>query len=337
MRWLKRLLWMVVIIAGVWSGVWYAASLLLNHQLTRVLAHLREDGTTIACADQTVGGYPFRIGPRCANVRAVQSRRASAEISLDGLVADASLLDPGTFHATLTSPMTIGIGARRFTGQWNGLNFTTDFTLGGGFELLKLTAKTLELGDGNGVIKAASVDAQIFPVSVNAVPMDIQTLVRLTNFSVSGLPIADFPPIDLTTRVSLAKSYVPLVNRRTPFEVWARNGFDLTIDQLQLETQNDRGEDGLLHISGLLRVDMDGLVSGTLQIAIANPQALQDWAGALPPQAAQGMGVVTQAVSGMGKLAEVAGRDARSIEVRLDQGAIKLGFITLGQVPPLRF
>ncbi|MEM1040384.1 MAG: DUF2125 domain-containing protein [Pseudomonadota bacterium] len=337
MRWLKRVLWLVAIIAVVWSGVWYAASLLLNNQITRMLADLRDEGTTIECADQTVGGFPFRIGPRCADVRAVQSRPASGEVSLNGLVAEASLLDPGTFHATLDSPLAIGFGSGQLTGRWDGLNVTTDFTLDGGFELLKLTAKSMEFGDGNGAIKAALVDAQMFPVSVNAVPTDIQTQIHLVRFSFAGLPVATPKPVDLKTRIRLAKSYQPLVSRRVPFDVWVRSGFDLTIDQLQLETPNDQNANGLLHISGPVQVDPNGLLSGTLRIAIANPQALQDWADVLPVQAAQGLGVLTQAVSGMGKPTQINGRQARSVEIILERGAIKLGFITLGQIPPLRF
>ena len=55
----------VVLLAAGLSGAWYYLANQLDTRVARVIEDARARGTAIDCANQTVFGYPFRLGLRC--------------------------------------------------------------------------------------------------------------------------------------------------------------------------------------------------------------------------------------------------------------------------------
>ncbi|MEO1398843.1 MAG: DUF2125 domain-containing protein [Pseudomonadota bacterium] len=296
-------------------------------------------GTDIRCDAQTVGGFPFRIGPRCQQVNADQAGPAGnvrTSVRTGSLTAEALLLDPGTVTVGMTSPISMDVAGQQIAAQWSDLEFTGNMNFNGGFDALLLNGSgiafaqgqtTFAIGDLNGTLKPTPGTADMPDAK------DVQATLQVKKASGSAPGVGTVPQLDLGAIITLHRSYKPLVDQRLSFSAFARKGFDFTIDELQLLTIGE----GMLHLSGPVQVNPDGQMSGTLQIAIANPEALKGWTTDLPQEATQAIGILVQAVAGMGAARTVGGRTASSIEVTLDRGAVKLGFITMAQLPPLRF
>ena len=117
-----------------------------------------------------------------------------------------------------------------------------------------------------------------------------------------------------------------------PLRSVIRDGAEFEIRNLSLSLPDG----GRLAFAGPLSVGEDGLLSGQIDVGVAEPEAVARWAGAINPQLAQQVGMVTQAVAGMGKSANFGGSELRSITLTIDRGVVRLGFIQLPDpIPPL--
>lgn len=73
-------LWTIVVVVILWTGVWFGARWWLGNTIHTSIADLSAtNGTTVACASETIGGWPFQLTVNCS----------------DGLVVD--LPDGGKF------------------------------------------------------------------------------------------------------------------------------------------------------------------------------------------------------------------------------------------------
>ncbi|MEL6947316.1 MAG: DUF2125 domain-containing protein [Pseudomonadota bacterium] len=332
MRWIKRLCIFAAILAVLWSGLWYAASTVLNQQITAGLKRMEQQGTTLMCNNQSVGGFPFQIGPRCDAISAHIDGGARDVITGGAVNANALLLNPGAFAANLTAPVTLQVAGRTTAARWDSLEINGKITFDGGFDELTMRGDQVSL---NSPAVQTTVQRLALRLAPNAEPdpkahlelsMDSKAL-ALTSAVVA------INPIDVKIDARLLQSYQALIIAKQPWPIFARDGFQTQLENLTLRT----ADNGMLDVSGPLSVDDAGLISGTLQIAIANPTALVDWANTLPRGVQRVIAALTQSVTSLGKAQTIDGLKSKTIEVTVTRGVVKLGFFTLATLPPLRF
>ena len=155
----------------------------------------------------------------------------------------------------------------------------------------------------------------------------------LTLFSFSAdLPRLAIPDASLEIDGTLVDGYEALIVRRRPFRQVMKDGAVFEIRNLALVMPDG----GRLAFSGPVEIDSDGLVSGQINVGVNNPESVAEWAGKINHRLKQQVGMITQAVAGMGKAASFGGQELRSITLTIKRGQVSLGFIQLPErIPPL--
>jgi hypothetical protein len=96
----------VVVLGAIWSAFWYYASNKAEATVTAWRAREAESGRVYGCANESFGGYPFRIEVECAGP-AVDDRNMAMSIRARHLAAVAQVWDPTLVIAEIASPVTV--------------------------------------------------------------------------------------------------------------------------------------------------------------------------------------------------------------------------------------
>ena len=84
-------------------------------------------------------------------------------------------------------------------------------------------------------------------------------------------------------------------------------------------------EDTGATVTGPVSVDEDGLIDAELEVTLRNPRALAPILGDLMPEARRELELGFAAM----------GDASTTLPLRIDKGRVRLGFLSLGRIPPL--
>jgi hypothetical protein len=122
-----------------------------------------------------------------------------------------------------------------------------------------------------------------------------------------------------------------------PPEAVMRGAFDprrsgLSIPQLtiRLETAS-----ALIQVSGPVRFDAGGMMSGRLEVHVVGAQDLPAYFSSLPAAAQPAANTFVGGVIALGTPATLEGRDAKVLVLRIDGGVVRMGPVALARIPPL--
>jgi hypothetical protein len=106
-----------------------------------------------------------------------------------------------------------------------------------------------------------------------------------------------------------------------------------TLDVVQLRIEVDGGQIGF---KGPLTIAPGGMLSGRVQIGTIGQNALINWAQSLGPEAAQIITLIARGSSSAAKKAQFGPETMPVMTMVIDRGVMRIGFITLGRIPPLQ-
>jgi hypothetical protein len=96
----------VLVLAAVWSGVWYYASVTAQTMIDGWRTREAERGHVFGCSSQTIGGYPFRIEVGCSDPSAEwRSNGAPVALRAKHFIGVAQVYDPTLVIAEFTGPL----------------------------------------------------------------------------------------------------------------------------------------------------------------------------------------------------------------------------------------
>ena len=127
--------------------------------------------------------------------------------------------------------------------------------------------------------------------------------------------------------------YRDLVDRRLPIKTVLSDGANVRLANLVLSLEGG----GKLGFSGPIRLSEDGLISGKVRMGISEPKSIGAWASRIDPNFQQAVAALAQATAGMGKPSKIGGNEMKTISVDIKRGEVRLGFIKLGKIPPVKF
>jgi hypothetical protein len=106
--WIALPLILVLLLGAVWTGVWFYAAREAETRMEAWRAQQARGGRVFACGSQTVGGYPFRIEVRCTNASAeLRDAQPPLAIKLKEVLAVAQVWDPKLLIAEFTGPLAV--------------------------------------------------------------------------------------------------------------------------------------------------------------------------------------------------------------------------------------
>lgn len=329
---MKILIGILIAVLVLWCGGWFAASWWADGKIAEVIEVQRQRGVEIDCADRSMRGFPLNMGVGCDRVTI--SQPDGSQIDMGAVRTVASLTAPGEAQAEVDGPLTVQVGGTTFEANWGKLEAFADVRLDGGFDLTSFafdgfiaTRGEVSAGadTGAGFLRPQKAD--------NAESSDnLEATITLGGMTADIPGVATLPSFSIELDAMLEDGYRDLVEQRLP--VW-----EILLDGAQGEIRKAKLElpdGGKLVFGGPLQLDENGILSGTVTVGLANPEAVMAWARLVSPALEQPVSLLTQSVAGMGAEATLGGEQVRAIELTINKGEVRLGFIKLIDLPPLK-
>ncbi|MCV0429725.1 MAG: DUF2125 domain-containing protein [Roseibium sp.] len=330
-RYILLLSAIVLVIAG-WSAAWFYGRSVLAEELDGQMRTLAQNGLDISCADLTIAGYPFRYEVSCRNMRSLD--RAGTSGSLQSLNAVALIYNPRHIIFEAEAPAVVDAPLSGAAGEvsWETARASVKFSqeaLGDVDLVFQKPEAALEDTVSAGVFAAEKAEIHLRSAPDQADALD-------GFLSVDGLQLQSIPQlqdsVDFRGHVQISGGTALLAGLDLVSLVRI-NGGELPVKLVLLEASLG---DGSLGANGDLMVGGDGTLSGSINVTLANADDLLRALKPLFPPNDSSFSVVEGVINSLKSAGEGSGDSSTvSVPVVLDRGLIKIGFLTLGQIPPL--
>jgi hypothetical protein len=315
----RRFFWLgvfIVVLFGGYSLGWFWLAGRLEAEAKTAIAALNRDGVEANCVNPAARGYPFRIGLFCDSV-AFSDAAQGISLSAGSFRSAGQIYDPMRLVAELDGPVLVDSAqAGAFALDWQNLRasarLSTPLPQRLSLEGVQVKAAT---ADGAPLFAAENLQAHMRPNEQN---LDLAGSFSGLALDASLLKGRKIPPLSGQSDITVNDG-VRLLGERVK-DLRGQSG---TIRELALST----GENTGVTLAGPFSVDEAGLIDARLNITIRDPKGLSAvLAEAIPERRAQ----IEQAFSGLAMLGA-----APSLPLRINKGRATLGFIPLGEIPPL--
>jgi len=376
----RRRTWMValplilfIVVALLWSGAWYYASVTAHTTIDGWRAREASLGRFYTCGSETIGGYPFRIEVGCTEPNAEwRSNQPPVAVRVKDLNVAAQIYDPTLLNIDFTGPLLAGTPgeAPTWAAGWSnaqasvrGLPATPE-RISTVFDKLTLTRITAANTDA--VAQADHLELHGRIVAGSATPA-IEIVLRLGAASAPALHPMASEPIngEITAILSGLQDFSP--------KPWATRLRDLQAAGGHIEIRQARlqqagtiivGEGALAltprgRLDGQLRltvVGLDRLLAGLNLDRVAAQIVPQKDLDKIAPgldvnKLSQGLdrimpglggavrnnsgSIAAAGVAALGQPGQIDGKAAVILPLRFSDGAVFLGPVPLGQTPAL--
>ena len=310
---------LILCVVVLWSAGWYALMWEAERRITQSLAELAGRGFVVLCPNREIGGFPLSFEISCARLTLRDARAGTRMTSAAGAV-EASLLHPASLVVDLGSPTAFRAApsSETITMSWSDAKLAAGFGLGG-----PNSARTQIEGGGaawsGGAVAYDDLTAELAPSEGGS----------LLGFRAGNLTVETEGSRTAPTTLSLnAHLSVP------PAGLAAGLGLPAGLSAEDLRIGATSGELALT-AEGDLAVDSDGLLNGTLLVRLSGLGALPAFVATLPERAQPLANSAAGALMAFGRAMTIDGKDAREIELTIAAGELRLGYVSLGRIPPL--
>lgn len=323
-KFLGLAIFIVVAIAG-YSAVWFYLADQLESRSKFLLSDLSDSDVTADCQDLNVRGYPFRLGLFCTSVTA-GDKASKGNVTAGSFRSAAQIYQPNHIVSELDGPATFGLGKDLLAKiDWENLRSSTVFGLSGlaraSLESRQLRAtltppasqNTMQLSAGSTQFHARQNDANLdaaFNLDAAELTIDNSSIQIPTFDMAADLTLAD--------RASLMSGHSP--HGQQPWR-------DLSASLNSFSA--DLGQGAILNIAGPFSIDAAGYLTGKFSLEIRGRDAWQKLLGKTFPERAGDIANVINILAAIGQK-----QDALKLPVNVDRGAVRVGFIQIGAIPP---
>ena len=363
-RWPLILGALLLILAGLWTGLWYAAAGIAERTIAGWKVREAQAGRVYSCATQTIGGFPFAIQVQCADVGAeLKSSQPQLAVKAKDLLISAWLWQPTVLTTEVIGPLTIaepgqavGVAARwsRAQTEVRGLPTSPEKVS------IKIEAPAVDRAPGGENLFKASrleLDGRMVSGTVQDHPVIEIALKLVAAVAPSWHPAAAQPiDADVTAVLRGLTDFSPKPWPARLRELQAAGG------RIEIAHARVRQGETLAVANGALGLSPGGRLDGELRLTVANleqllpalgldrmmaqqkaPKELDSAFGALD-RIMPGLGNVARQNAGpmivasinlMGQPTELEGRRAVMLPLRFKDGAVSLGPVMIGYTPPL--
>ena len=318
----RRFFWLalaIVAVIGAYTGGWFYAARMLEAEVGSAVAGLNGNGRRASCEEPQARGFPFRLGLFCRSVM-YEDARSGVSFQARALRSAAQVYEPWRVVGELDAPGRLEApGLRALALGWESLRASVRLARPLP-ERLSVEALGVEVGlDEQGarpepLFKARSVEAHLRPAGE-----DLDVALRFGEVQPDAALTRDvaLPPLSGLADLVLAGGALP---GGMEGSLRGRSG---TIRNLTVTAAGGAG----VTVSGPVSVDEAGLVDAELQLVVREPMELARILGDLAPQARREIELALSSIAAMG--------GSPGLPLRIVKGEARLGFIPLGDVPPL--
>jgi len=317
-----RMIWLalaIVIMIAAYVAGWYYVADRVHAEVAGTVTALNRDGRRANCENAEIRGFPFRIGVFCRSVL-YEDARAGVGFRARELRSAAQIYAPQRIVAELDGPALVEFpGINAVDVDWTSLRSSVRLA--------------------NPIPDLVSIEAQDLRADLDSYPTEGESLVAVDSAEFHMRP--NGPDLDLAVRFAGLRpdrsatggNLLPAMQGLADLSIdGAARGFagnaglrgrSGTVRNLTVTFDGDEGA----QISGPFAVDADGLVDARLEITLQDPTALAATLGeAFPDLRSQ----INAAFSGLAALG-----DEPTLPLTITRGNARLGFLSLGEIPPL--
>lgn len=310
---------------AVYSVGWYFAAEYIRKQILTFMSGDNPSAVIASCEDPSLGGYPFRFRLNCSTV-SVEDHYQGISTSFGALRAAAQVYSPGHIVWEIDGPSvtrsTLGFSS---TADWSSLQSSlilrTDGVDRSSLEVRDVTATVTGAGNPGQIrVEAPHFESHVRRMERN---LDFAALIRDARVTLTGVEL-ELPPISSSIDLTLTDKAGLLDPREAPKQALYGTAGEIR------RFVADLGEGRVLTVSGPIAVGDTGLVSGRLNVEI---EGLEAWSSAVKQLYPELSDTVDDAMKVVAIL--FGGQNNGSAQVSISEGAVSLGFIPLGRLPPL--
>ncbi|GHD19991.1 DUF2125 domain-containing protein [Tianweitania populi] len=307
----------VLVVICAYIAGWYYLAGRLESSANRSLRDIRAAGGEADCVDQTVQGFPFRIGLFCNGVLYSTPAR-DVQLKAGAFRSAAQVYDPRTIVGELDGPMEAVLpGLVPLSLSWNLMHASVRLAepLPSAVSVEGRDVVVGESAGGEGLFKAENAQ-----VHMRANNSDVDLAARFTNLRLNGASDAEGAPgLNAEGNMTVFDG-VTLATSPQAIEL----GYKTEIRALTLSF----GPDASIGLSGPLSVDSSGLIDAQLTLTARQPIAIARVLTALFPEQRKEIEMASSGLTMLG--------NAPSLPLTIAKGRASIAFITLGDIPPLR-
>lgn len=358
-RWLFLPFGFLVVLAAAWCGFWYFAAGRAEEEIARWRQHEAQRGRIFACADQAISGFPFRIEVRCAAPTADIRQPQAVSFKAGNMLAAVQIYQPNLMIAEIAGPLTVAANASPIASiEWQQAQASVRGLMPPPERISAVFDKiVLTLVDGAERRPGASADhLEIHVRQAPYLPPDPPALdlgLRLAGGIVPSVPQLASVPVEADVTAVLTGledfSAKPLAQRLR--ELQAAGG------RLDIRQARVRQGDFLAVGQGTLRLTAAGRLDGEVNLTVAGLEYLMTALGLDQMVARQTQGAANRLAPGLnldkllgprgnaalaaagvamlGRPAELEGRKAVMLPLRVADGVVFLGTLRVGELLPL--
>jgi len=321
----------IVLGIGVLSGAWAYGRSVLASELDRQIQRMAADGLVVTCNDQVIAGYPFRYEVACSSVMA--STPFGANAALGPLQAVALVYNPWHIIFESDGPLTLQspIRGEAVTGEWQLARSSVQFSSN---QLSKFDAVVetprLELSDPRATVTIEAEKAGVHTRLSEETPEDAELFFSLDAVS-SGQGPADLPPADVKLHVRVVNGAGLMAGRHVfdlPRDPDGNLPFEIVLASLDLAPSR-------VDVSGALALQPNGYLSGALTVSVSDIEAAARYAGLFLPADSPLATSIDSIAQSLGQTAARANEGEVEFPVVISNGAVRVGFLPVGQIPPV--
>lgn len=318
----RRFFWFafaILLAGGLYSAGWFYAADRLVSQVNVSVAAINRDGRRASCENAEARGYPFRIGVFCRSVmfedarggvgfRARQFRSAAQVYAPHRIVGEID--GPATLEAPGLNALDLDWAALRAS-----VRLASPLPERVSLEGNGLTVRLDEPGDVSPLLG----QAETFELHMRPVGDDLDLAARFSGLLLdAGLLGTDaVPALDGLVDLSLAGGALPGDGGGS---LRGRSGVIRTVTL-------SAGDGAGVTVAGPVSIDAAGLIDAELDITLRDPRALARILGELMPDSRREIELGLSGLAAMG--------NTPTLPLRISGGTMRLGFISLGSIPPL--
>lgn len=316
----RRIVWLglfVVVACAAYTAAWYYFADRLQRATADTLAALARDGVNAECAESAVVGFPFRIGLFCDRV-AYTDAASGLEVKAGGLRSAGQIYDLSRLVGELDGPARIEApGMPPLDLNWEKLRASA--------RLASPVPERLSLGGGGLIVTEGGATplaaASEFEAHMRANGPDIDFAASVERLAlapslVDGRPL---PALTASADLTLAGGATRIASGDRDWR-----GTAGTVRSLDISDGASAG----LSASGPFSIDRDGWIDADMKVVFRDPNALSAILAKIFPEHAD---QVRMSFSGLALLG-----NEPWLQLKVVKGRAMLGFLPLGQIPPVR-
>lgn len=325
---------LIVLLALAWTGGWFYAARRAEATIAAWIEREAQEGRVYACASRKIEGFPFRIELRCTEPKAeLQGRAGPVVLQARELLALAQVYQPDLIIAEVSGPLTASIGAdAQYTAEWTLLQASLRGRPSAPerISIVLDDPKLAQRGQPSSMIaRAGRFEAHLRRRSNGPTQAEFDFAARTSAAVVEGVKSLAQRPIDaeLTAVLHGIRDLraQPLAER---LREWQAAGG-------RLELTRARAQQGgtIALAKGQVALTPQGKLDGAIELTTTG---LEQIAPLLLGQesGARAQAGLLAALNLLGR-AELEGKRAISVPIRFKEGAVFLGPVGIGQIPPV--